>query len=156
VGWRAYLKDMQWYHLWQGLYTQEPVADMPRDPTTGSSYLAQATNVYAPGSSRVLRKRPGFTQVRATAIVGTPAITGMVHLGEIDDEFLLAASDGTYYRDSANPPGEITGGTNGTTGANNLVDFVLFTDGTNPAAMAASPSLATTAALRMSASGLPV
>jgi hypothetical protein len=140
MSWKRFSNSIVWYSVFKGLYTQEPVADMPQDGRKGECYLAQANDVYAPGISAVLKKRPGFTKVRSTTINVAGAVTGMVHMGEIADEFLLSVSitAGTHnvYRDNANPPAAIAGGTNFTVGIDNLVDWVLFTDGTNPGAIA--------------------
>ena len=152
MSWNAYLKHLKWYSLFQGLWSEDSTGDIPQDQmlhqsmvgrgmrtVEGASYLAQANNIYAPGISRILRKRPGFSAVRSSAINASGVVTGMVHLGEIADEFILAVSiAGTshgLYRDNANPPGAITGGTAFTIGADNLVDSLLFTDGTNPMAI---------------------
>lgn len=142
MSWRRYSRSITWYSIWKGLYTQEPLGDIPHNPRKGESFLYQANNVYAPGISTVLRKIPGFTRGRSLAVNANGIVTGMVHMGEISDEFLLSVSiAGTshnFYRDNANPPGAIAGGTNFTIGSDNLVSWVLFTDGTNPGAIAFS------------------
>src|SRR3990167_4944779 len=153
MSWARYLKYTKWYSLFPGLWTNDDAgSDLPVDQLAlpslvgrvmkrapGAMYLAQANNVFSPGASRIIRKRPGFTEVRSTAIDAAGIGTGMVHLGEIADEFILAVSiAGTghgLYRDSANPPGLLAGGTGFTIGANNLIDPLLFTDGTSPMAV---------------------
>mgnify|MGYP001558459822 CR=1 FL=1 len=136
MSWSRYSKNMIWYSIFKGLWTREPVGDIPTDPKKNETYLAQATNVYAPGISTVLRKRPGFTQVRSTAINASGIFTSLVHQGEIADRMLMtvsiAGTSHNIYQDSANPPAAIAGGTNFTIGADNLVDYGHFTDGTNP------------------------
>ena len=150
MSWSRYMKATRFYSLWGGLWSEE--GEVPVDQllfqemvgrgmrsVKGASYLAQANNVFAPGVSRVIRKRPGFSQVRSTAINAAGIVTGMVHLGEIADEFILAVSiagsSHGLYRDNANPPGALAGGTAFTIGADNLIDTGLFTDGTNPMAL---------------------
>ena len=103
-------------------------------------HMAQAQNVIAPYQRTDLMTAPGFTKVRSSAIDAAGIVTGGVHMGDIADEVILGVSivgtSHNYYRDNANPPGAITGGTNPTIGQNNLVSFSLFTDGTNPGAIA--------------------
>ena len=153
MSWARYSKYTKWFSLFPGLWTNDDAgSDLPVDQLAlpslvgrvmkrapGAMYLAQANNVFSPGASRIIRKRPGFTEVRSTAINAAGIGTGMVHLGEIADEFILAVSiAGTghgLYRDSANPPGLLAGGTGFTIGANNLIDPLLFTDGTSPMAV---------------------
>ena len=81
--------------------------------------MATAKNV-SPYPTGKLFTRPGFSEIRATALSGAPVVTGMFHLGGLADEFILTASDGTINRDNANPPGAISGGTALTSGATNL------------------------------------
>lgn len=139
MGWNKHNLSTRWYNIWNGAYTEQ--GEIPYSVEKGL-YLAQANNVYSPAGSLSLRKRPGFSKVRGTTISSTGIVTGMVHLGEIADEFLLSVSiAGTshnFYRDSANPPGAIAGGTDFTIGQDNLVDWILFKDGTNPVAIAVS------------------
>ena len=73
-----------------------------------------------------LASSDGFSRVRATTIGSTIAITGMAHLQDLADEFILVGDDGAFYRDNANPPGSIAGGTNFTAGDTNLVRFDIF------------------------------
>lgn len=142
MSWKRYSSSIVWYNLFKGVYTEQPIGDIPHVPSKSTTYLQTAQNVFAPGIAEVLRKRPGFTKVRASAINASGIVTGMVHLGEIADEFLLAVSiAGTshnVYRDNANPPGAVAAGTNFTIGQDNLVDWTLFHDGTNPGAIACS------------------
>lgn len=69
---------------------------------------------------------PGFSKVRGTAISGTPAITGIFHMGDLADSLILVGSDGEHYQDSANPPAAIASGTDFTSGAGNLVRGTIF------------------------------
>lgn len=78
--------------------------------------MSQALNVIGDPYGDLITS-PGFSKVRASAISGTPSITGMFHLGDLADEFILWGSNGKPHRDNANPPGAITGGTDFTTGA---------------------------------------
>src|SRR3990167_2365240 len=88
--------------------------------------MSQAFNVI-PDPEGALVTRPGFSHVRATAITDTPAITGMFHMKALANEFILGNSvTGGLNRDSANPPGAITGGTAFTTGANTLLRGDIF------------------------------
>lgn len=153
MSWARYAKYTKWYDLFPGLWTNDDAgSDIPVDQLAlpslvgrtmkrapGAMYLAQANNVFSPGASRIIRKRPGFTEVRSTAINAAGIGTGMVHLGEIADEFIvavsIAAGSHNLYRDNANPPGALAGGTNFTIGADNLIDPLLFTDGTSPMAI---------------------
>lgn len=84
--------------------------------------LVTAQNVI-PDPLGHLATAEGFSNVRATAITGTPAITGMKHLGDRADELILTASDGNVYRDNANPPNQLVGGTSHTTGNTVLSRF---------------------------------
>lgn len=147
MSWKKYSRGIKWYDIWRGLWTA--VGDVPVDldlrngayhKSPGSIYLAQATNVHSPGVSAVLEKIPGFETVRSTAINAAGIFTGGVHLGEIADETILsvsiAAGSHNFYRDNANPPGAISGGTNPTIGQDNHVNFSIFHDGTDPVAIA--------------------
>jgi len=89
--------------------------------------MSKAANVI-PNPPGMLTTSPGFTEIRATAISGTPLITGMQHMGDLVDSLILAASDGKIYQDSANPPAEITGGTAHTSGGDNLARFEITND----------------------------
>lgn len=86
--------------------------------------MSQASNVI-PDPVGKLVTSPGFSKVRATAISGAPAITGMFHLGDRTDEFLLTSSDGEINRDNANPPAALAGGTDFTSGASVLTRFAM-------------------------------
>ena len=72
--------------------------------------------------------RPGFSHVRASAISGAPTITGMAHMKDVVDAFILATSAGKVYQDNASPPTEITLGTAFTSGATNLIRFAIHND----------------------------
>ena len=66
--------------------------------------------------------REGFSHVRATAITGSTTITGMAHLGDLADSFILV-SNGKVWKDTANPPAEVTSGTALTAGSLNRFDI---------------------------------
>ena len=83
--------------------------------------MSQANDVIADLEGK-LTTRPGFGAVRSTVILDSPAITGMFHMGDLVDEFLLGNSlTGALARDNANPPADLTMGTAFTTGANVLL-----------------------------------
>lgn len=83
--------------------------------------MSQASNVI-PGDLGDLETSPGFSKIRATAILNGPAITGMFHGGDLADFFVLGNSlTGDVAFDTANPPVDNTSGTNFTTGANVLL-----------------------------------
>ena len=135
----------QTFDLFDGVNTTFNPSDIPQPghrDWDGKLQLAQADNVYSPNDQRYLITRPGMTDIRATAVSATGIYTGGVHMGAIADEVITSISiSGTshnFYRDNANPNGAIAGGTNLTQGGTNLVDFILFTDGTNPGAIAMS------------------
>ena len=147
MSWNRYLRGIQWFTLFQGVWTEDSTGDIPFNQTLtqslvgkglrevpGASYLQRATNVYGPGVSRVLRKRPGFSKIQSTTINAAGIWTGFVHLGEIADKFYGTASivAGTHdiYDFANNPPTVVSGGTNFTVGADNLITPLLFTDGT--------------------------
>lgn len=119
-------------------------ADIPQgkgdEGWDGVLRMAQAQNVYAPYRRYDLMTLPGFDARRATAINAAGIFTGGVFLDELAAEEILAVSiagsSHNYYRNNANPPGAITGGANPTIGRDNLVNFVIFHDGTNPGVFA--------------------
>src|SRR3990167_9404158 len=105
LSWNRYLRGIQWFTLFQGVWTEDSTGDIPFNQTLtqslvgkglrevpGASYLQRATNVYGPGVSRVLRKRPGFSKIQSTTINAAGIWTGFVHLGEIADKFYGTAS----------------------------------------------------------------
>lgn len=110
-----------WYNLFGG-YSEQPIESLRQDSRLCELSLAQDVISDPLGS---LVTRPGFSRVRATAISGTPTITGLFHLQDLADEFILGAA-GTLYRDSANPPGELAGGTAFTNSATNLLRGDMF------------------------------
>ena len=125
-----------------GMNTLDNPADInqvPRNPSLGTLdpgtpiRMVQAQDVYAPNDRYDLSTRPGFSEVRSTAINAAGIVTGMGHQGEIADRFLLtvsiAAGSHNIYQDSANPPAAISGGTNLTIGQDNLTTLLNFTDG---------------------------
>lgn len=85
--------------------------------------LSQALNV-VPDPLGAVATRDGFTHVRAAAISGDGAITGMSHdLRAVADKFVFTDDDGDVFEDSANPPVAKSGGTDFTDGADNLTRF---------------------------------
>ena len=133
------------YDVLGGLSSLDNPSDIlqtPRQPGIGTLdpltpiRMAQANDVWAPNNRYDLSTRPGFSEVRSTAINAAGIITGMAHQGEIADRFILtvsiAAGSHQPYQDSANPPAVIAGGTNLTIGQDNLTTLLNFTDGTNP------------------------
>src|SRR3990167_607537 len=129
-----------------GLNSVDNAADIPQGPHDenwdGILRMAQANNVFSPQKRYDLQTRPGMADVRSTAINAAGIFTGMVHMGEIADKFLMAVSiaagSHNFYDDVANPPTAIAGGTNFTIGADNLVDWLLFRDGSAAVAIALS------------------
>lgn len=149
MSWNRYARYTKWYALFQGLWTEDSSSDMPQEQmlvqnlvgrglksVPGASYLAQANNIYGPGVSRVLRTRPGFGKINATAVNAAGIYTSLVHLGEIADKTYgtvsIAAGSHNIYDFATDPPGAVAGGTNFTIGADNLIDALLFHDGTLP------------------------
>ena len=64
---------------------------------------------------------PSSTEVRATAMSGSPAVTGLFHqLRDRANVFILGGQD-ALHQDSANPPAAISGGTAFTDSADNLL-----------------------------------
>lgn len=124
-----------------GWNDQDNPADLPQDPK-GVVQMVTAQNVYQPGNRYDLMTVPGFDARRSTTINAAGIFTGGVHLGELADEEILAVSiaagSHNFYRNNANPPGAIAGGTNLTIGQDNLVDFLSFTDGTSAGIIALS------------------
>lgn len=133
------------YSILGGLNSLDTPADIRQDPVNTELGLedprfpvemAQANNVFAPTTRADLQTRPGFTEVRSTAINAAGIFTSFAHLGEIADEFLITVSivgtSHNIYRDNANPPGAIAGGTNFTIGQDNLITPIIFSDGTTP------------------------
>ena len=115
------------------------IAQVPRQPQLGTLdpgtpiRMVLAQDVYSPGNRYDISTRPGFTEVRATAINASGIFTGMAHQGEIADRFLMtvsiAGTSHNIYQDDANPPTAITGGTNFTIGQDQLATLLNFTDG---------------------------
>ena len=106
-----------WFSL-KGQNSQQ--IDTLKQGTDGAE-LSQASNVI-PDPVGAFVTTPGFSKVRSTAIANGPAITGMFHMEDLADEFLLGNSlTGRLARDNANPPADIATGTAFTTGANVLL-----------------------------------
>ena len=155
MSWSRYMKATRFYSLFGGLWTEE--GEVPVDQllfqemvgrgmrsVKGASYLAQANNVFAPGVSRVIRKRPGFQKINTNAVNAAGIWTSFIHLGEIADAFYgtasIAGTSHNIYNFATDAPGAVAGGTNFTIGATNLITPLLFTDGTNPMAIFLSRS----------------
>lgn len=111
------------------------ILQTPRNPAIGTLDpqlpigMPVAQNVYAPTNRNDLATRPGFTTVRSTAINAAGAFTSLIHMGTIADILLMTESHSgkhSIYQDSANPPAEITSGTNFTVSADNLVSTAIF------------------------------
>ena len=123
-------------------------ADIPQgrgDEDWGKSpvlRMAQAKNVYAANDKYDLLTRPGFADVRGTAINAAGVFTCFRDQNPIANQLLMtvsiAAGSHKIYIDDANPPSAIAGGTDFTIGADNLINAVNFTDGTNPMSIFAS------------------
>ena len=109
-----------WYPVLGGQNDQH-IETLRQDPELLE--LDVASNV-VPDPLGAVATRDGFSHVRASAISGTPAITGMSHkLRDVADKLILTGSDGKAYEDSANPPTAKAGGTDFSTGADNLTRF---------------------------------
>lgn len=127
------------YDLLAGVDTVHNPADIAQMPGEegwkGVLHLVTADNMFSPNTRYDLMTRPGFADVRATAINAAGIVTGMFHQGDFGDRFFLAVSivagSHNLYLDSTNPPGAIAGGTNPTIGQDNLASFINFTDGAN-------------------------
>ena len=114
-----------WYELFPG-YSAQQIESLQQGKRGVELVKAQDVISFPLGK---IWTRPGFSKVRSSAISGTPSITGMFHLGDLADEFILwGSADGKPYRDNANPPGVLAGGTPFTTGANVLVRGDIFND----------------------------
>ena len=117
------------------------IAQVPRQPGLGTLdpgtpiRMALANDVWSPNGREDIATRPGNSDVRSTAISATGIFTGMLDQAAIATRFLMtvsiAAGTHSVYQDSANPPAEITSGTNLTIGQDNLTSLLNFTDGTN-------------------------
>src|SRR3990167_1184665 len=107
-----------WYSVFGGQNTNHT------DQLRQDSELLEGVTVQnlLPDPVGKLVTREGFSHVRATGITGTTTITGMAHMGDLVDKFILV-SNGKVWQDSASPPGEITGGTALTAGSLNRFDI---------------------------------
>lgn len=112
-----------WFPTFGG-YSEQQIESLRQDSKLVE--LSQANDILSDPLGSITT-RYGFSKVRALAISGTPTITGMFWMGDLVDEFVLGAA-GTLYRDNANPPGEITGGTAFTNSATNLLRGDIFND----------------------------
>ena len=129
-----------------GLDTLHNPADIPQykgdEDWKDIVRMAQANNVFAPNDRYDLVTRPGFSDIRSTAINAAGIFTSFREATPIASRFLMTVSiaggSHSIYQNSANPPAEITGGTNFTIGQDNLVSAVNFTDGTTPMSIFAS------------------
>lgn len=120
----AWPKIVLWFPLF-GTYNAQHIERLRQDGERAD--MAKAENVIHDPVGDLVTS-PGFGEVRSTAITGAPAITGMFHMGDLANEFVLTADDGKFYRDTANPPGELTGGTAFATGADVLARGAIFND----------------------------
>ena len=126
---------------YNAVHNPADILQVPRQPQLGTLdpgtpvRMAQAQDVWSPNLREDLATRPGFSEVRGTTISASGRITGMRDQAAIATRFLLTVSinGGTHsvYQDSANPPAEITSGTNFTESLDNLTTLLNFTDGTN-------------------------
>lgn len=113
----AWPNPVLWFDVLGGANAQH-VDKLRQDPELLEFVQAQDVIPDPPGK---LVTRPGFSKVRASAISGTPAITGMFHMGDVADKFIIGASDGELYQDDASPPSNLASGTDFTTGNTNLL-----------------------------------
>lgn len=111
-----------WFPVFGG-YNEQQIESLRQDRTLCE--LSQAQEVISDPLGAIVT-RPGFSAVRSSSISGTPSITGMFHLQDLADEFILWGSDGKPYRDNANPPGNIAGGADFTSGATVLVRGAVY------------------------------
>lgn len=118
----AWPEIVYWLPVFGG-YSEQQIESLRQDQRLVE--LSQSQEVISDPLGAIVT-RPGFSAVRAAAISGTPSITGMQHMQDLADLFLLGASDGKLYQDSASPPAEVTGGTAFTTGATVLRRFTVF------------------------------
>jgi hypothetical protein len=134
------------YDLISGFNSQDNEADIAQPEKQSAKHpirMVTAQNVYAPGQRFDLATAPGFAVVRATTVNAAGSFTGIHSMSELaSDEAVMAVSIAAgahaLYRNNANPPTDLTGGTNFTTDPDNLVSFILGTDGTNNLMLAAS------------------
>src|SRR3990167_7144333 len=107
-----------WYSVFGGQNTNHT------DQLRQDSELLEGVTVQdlLPDPVGSLVTREGFSHVRATAITGATTITGMAHMGDLADTFILV-SNGKVWQDSTNPPAEVTGGTALTAGSLNRFDI---------------------------------
>lgn len=121
-----------------GFDSQSNPGDIQQDPSKVIR-MVQTNNVYQPGERYDLMTIPGFAKRRSTTINAAGIFTGGIDFGELASEEVvtvsIAAGSHNLYRNNANPPGALAGGTNFTIGEDNLVDSLLFTDGTNKGAI---------------------
>lgn len=112
-----------WYPTFGG-YSAQPPEGISQ--TSELLELQTAQNVI-PDPLGAVVTRPGFSHARSTTTGASDAFNSMHHLQDLADEFILWNSrDGKPYRDSANPPGVLAGGTAFTTGANVLSRGTIF------------------------------
>lgn len=83
--------------------------------------MSQAQNVLADLESK-LTTAPGFSKVRSTAILNSPPITGLFHMGDLADTLVIGnGTTGELCFDTANPPVDNTDGTPFTAGGTTLL-----------------------------------
>ena len=111
-----------WYPVFGG-YNEQQIESLRQDSELME--LSQSQDVISDPLGSIIT-RPGFSNVRASAITGTPSITGMWDMQDLASIFLVGASDGKLYKDTASPMVEVTGGTAFTTGATVLRRATIF------------------------------
>ena len=101
--------------------------------------MTTAQNVYQPNDRHDLMTVPGFDPRRSTTINAAGIFTGGIDMGALAaEEFVtvsIAAGSHNIYRNNANPPGAVAGGTNFTIGVDNLIDAFMFRDGSSEGAV---------------------
>lgn len=138
MSWKKYSANLRWYNVFRGVWSREPLGDIPYGKNSDGEmacYLARATDVYAPGISAVLRKRPGFARINTSAIAATAICTSLIHQGEMADRLLstwsIAGTDHDIYAGTSSMAA-IASGTKFTIGADNLIDAAHFHNGSAP------------------------
>lgn len=119
----AVQNPVYWMDVWGG-YSAQNTDTLTQSPT--DLELVRAQNVI-PDPIGDLVTSPGMSHVRAGTTGASDAFTGMFHLQDLADKFILwNGTDGKPYQDSASPPAVLAGGTAFTTGANVLVRGTVF------------------------------
>src|SRR3990167_3298285 len=114
----AWPKVELWYKL-LGQNSQQ-IESLIQSPEKGVE-LSTAQDVIA-DLEAVVTTRPGFSAVRSTVILNSPPITGLFHMGDLADAFVIGnGTTGDIAFDTANTPVDNTSGTNFTTGQDVLL-----------------------------------